>query len=258
MTLGVYLLGALDPAERYAFESHLSYCDICRGELVRLAPLPGLLNQITPEDFADSMLPTGTEGMTVATRAQPVTEPVPIPFQRPEPDFALEPAPRAIPRNKRRNRPATRPNDRPASGRRDGRPPRRYWRIAAAAAAVAILTVAGIFGWQATREESAPPVASGVTWSAEDGAASVEARLVDHEWGTEIQSKVHGLPPGRKCYLFVYDHYGNRQVAGWWGTDHDPNEEIPASTSIMRSKIDRLVYMLDDKETVVFTIEAPR
>lgn len=261
MTLGVYLLGALDPGERFAFESHLSYCEICRGELVRLAPLPGLLNQITPEDFADSLPPTGVEdmgGLTVATQALPVTAPVPIPLQMPSPEAGRVPSPRTsktrprkTPRNNTRN---TKP---PRSS--DGRPPRRYWRVAAAAAAVVILAVAGIFGWQATHEEPAqPPVATGVTWSAEDGAASVEARLVDHEWGTEIQSKIHGLPPGRKCYLFVYDHYGNREVAGWWGTDHDPNEEIPASTSIMRSKIDRLVYMLDDKETVVFTIEAPR
>lgn len=260
MTLGVYLLGALEPAERYAFESHLSYCDICRGELVRLAPLPGLLNQISPDDFADSMPPTGAEGMSVATRAQPVTEPVPLPFELSEAEVGHVPA-QTRPRNKRRNKPSTRLNARPTGGRRDGRPagrpPRRYWRIAAAVATVVVLSVAGIFGWQATHEEPAPSVASDVTWSAADGAASVEARLVDHEWGTEIQSKIHGLPPGRECYLFVYDHYGNRQVAGWWGTDHDSNEEIPASTSIMRSKIDRLVYMLDDKETVVFTVEAP-
>ncbi|MCA1656076.1 MAG: zf-HC2 domain-containing protein, partial [Pseudonocardiaceae bacterium] len=62
VTLGVYLLGALDPAERSEFESHLSVCDICRGELVRLAPLPGLLNQITPDDFAADRPPTGAEG----------------------------------------------------------------------------------------------------------------------------------------------------------------------------------------------------
>jgi hypothetical protein len=255
MTLGVYLLGALDPAERSAFESHLSYCDICRVELVRLAPLPGLLNQITPEDFADSMPPTGMEGTTVVTHAQPVTAPVPLPFQSPEPEAV--PEQRTRPRNKRRTTPPARPGDRSRGGPRDGRPPRRYWRIAAAAAAVVVLAVAGIFGWQATHEKPGTPVAQGVTWSAADGLASVDARLVDHEWGTEIRSKIHGLPPGRTCYLFVYDHYGNRQVAGWWSSDHDPNEEIPASTSIMRSKIDRLVYMLDDKETVVFTIEAP-
>lgn len=242
MTLGVYLLGALDPVERSTFESHLSYCDICRGELVRLAPLPGLLNQITPEDFADSLPPTweeGPAGTTVTTHAEPITDAVPIPVQRPLPPTPAEvglPAPARPVRT------------------------RSYRRVLAAAAVVVVLAVGAVFGWRAMREEPVLPVADGVTWAinSPDGRASVEARLVDHEWGTEIQSKIHGLPPGRKCYLFVYDHYGNREVAGWWGTDHDPNEEIPASTSIMRSKIDRLEYMLDDKETIVFTIEAPR
>ncbi len=232
MTLGVYLLGALDPAERSTFESHLSYCDICRVELVRLSPLPGLLNQITREDFAEDLPPTGvegTEGSPVGTRVQPVTEPVPLPPLREPRDTPVHPLPE-LPRQ------------------------RRHWRVATAAAAVIVLAVAGVFGWRALRE---PPPAEGVTWSTEVGATSVQARLVDHEWGTEIQSEIHGLPPGRECYLKVYDHYGKWEIAGWWGTDHDPNAEIPASTSIQRGKIAKLEYLLDDKETVVATIQAP-
>lgn len=255
MTLGVYLLGALDPSERSAFESHLSYCEICRGELVRLAPLPGLLNQISLGDFSDELPSTAVEGAAVVTRAQPLQ----IPVQLPAPEVVAEPEPQPRPASKRTRR-KSRPEQRPGNewGPGHERPgTRRYWRVASAAAAVVVLAAAAIFGWRAMREEDTIPPAAGVTWTAAVGSTSVEARLVDHEWGTEIQSKIHGLPPGRKCYLFVYDHYGNREVAGWWGTDHDPNEEIPASTSIMRSKIDRLVYMLDDKETVAFTIEAP-
>jgi hypothetical protein len=110
-----------------------------------------------------------------------------------------------------------------------------------------------VFGWRAIRE----PVTPAVTWSVSTGTASAEARLVDHEWGTEIQSKIHGLPPDRGCYLVVYDHYGNREIAGWWGTNHDENAEIPASTSFQRDEIDRMEYRLDDKETVALTIEAP-
>ena len=49
----------------------------------------------------------------------------------------------------------------------------------------------------------------------------------------------------------VYDHYGQPGDRGLVGHRPRPDAEIPASTSIMRSKIDRLVYMLDDKETVV-------
>jgi hypothetical protein len=236
MTLGVYLLGALDPAERFAFESHLASCDICRVELVRLAPLPGMLNQITREDFADDQPPTGAEGTTVTRLPRQTwadTEPVPLPLP-PAIDTPADPP--EVPRQ---------------------RPRKRYWQVAAAAALVVVLAVGGIFGWQAIREP-AVPVAQGVTWSVttSDGSASVDARLVDHEWGTEILSKIEGLPPGRKCYLVVYDHYGKREVAGWWGTDHDANTEIPASTSIPRSKIARLEFKLDDK-TVALTIPAP-
>jgi len=229
MTLGVYLLGALDPTERSAYESHLSYCDICRGELVRLSPLPGLLNQITPEDFADDLQPPGAENAPVVTRVQPVTEPVPLP-------------------------PVPEPRDTPVHVLPETSRRRRHWRVTAAAAAVVVLAVAGVFGWGALRES---PPAEGVTWSVTAGATSVEARLVDHDWGTEIVSEVHGLPPGRECYLKVYDHYGTWEIAGWWGTDHDPEAEIPASTSIPREKIVKLEYLLDDKETVVATIQAP-
>lgn len=226
MTLGVYLLGALEPAERSAFESHLSYCDICRVELVRLSPLPGLLNQITPEDFADDLPPTGAEGSPVVTQVQPITEPVPLP-RLPEPA-----------------------DDTPVRTSR-----RRHWRVYTAAAAVIVLAVAGVFGWRALREPS-PPV-EGVTWSYDVGATSVQARLIDRKWGTEIQSVIRGLPPGRECYLKVYDQYGRFEIAGWWGTDHDPDVEIPASTSFERGKIWKLEYLLDDKETVVATIQAP-
>lgn len=262
MTLGVYLLGALDPAERFAFESHLSYCEICRGELVRLAPLPGLLNQITPEDFAESMPSTEVEAFgPVVTRAQPIIEPARIPVQHAPVRALLPPETGEPPKNRPRNRP-------PKDSVPGSRPPaRRFWRVTRAAAAIVVLAVGAIFGWQTIRHDGAatsptttPPAAAGVVWkgASPDGKVTIEARMVDHEWGTEIQSKIHGLPPGRECYLFVYGHDMYREVAGWWGTDHDPNAEIPGSTSIMRSKIDHLTYMLDDRETVVLTIEAPR
>ncbi|MBX6167003.1 MAG: zf-HC2 domain-containing protein [Thermobispora bispora] len=41
LSLGVYVLGALEPRERAYVEEHLVGCAACRNELVRLAPLPG-------------------------------------------------------------------------------------------------------------------------------------------------------------------------------------------------------------------------
>ena len=40
--LGVYVLGAIDPAERSMVDAHLSTCPECREELAGLAGLPGL------------------------------------------------------------------------------------------------------------------------------------------------------------------------------------------------------------------------
>jgi putative zinc finger protein len=226
-TLGVYLLGALEPPDRSEFESHLAGCGTCRTELVRLAPLPGLLHQISPEDFEDGLPPAPAEPLPVTVSdPQPVTEPVPVPSPP-----VVVPLPAEPPRR-----------------------PRRYWQ-AAAAGIVLILVIGGIFGWQALRHDT-PPAAEGVVWTGSDPNTGVGAdvRLVDREWGTEFEIKVHGAPPDRGCYLVVYDHYGNREVTGWWKTNHDPNDAIPASSSIRRSKIEKLEFKLDDEQTVVLTI----
>jgi|RhiMethySRZTD1v2_1073278.scaffolds.fasta_scaffold05402_4 hypothetical protein len=46
LEVGAYVLGALVPAERDAFEKHLGECAICREEVADLAVLPGLLGRI--------------------------------------------------------------------------------------------------------------------------------------------------------------------------------------------------------------------
>ncbi|MFD1149366.1 anti-sigma factor family protein, partial [Saccharothrix hoggarensis] len=55
VALGAYLLGSLDPAERSSFERHLHGCSVCRREMVRLAPLPGLLGQVQLSDLELSL-----------------------------------------------------------------------------------------------------------------------------------------------------------------------------------------------------------
>lgn len=56
MSLGVYVLGAADTAERQRLEAHLPGCQACRAELGRLAPLPGLLSAI-PEAMRETTPP---------------------------------------------------------------------------------------------------------------------------------------------------------------------------------------------------------
>ena len=53
MSLGVYVLGAADSAERRRLEAHLPGCQECQTELRRLAPLPGLLAGL-PKSFREA------------------------------------------------------------------------------------------------------------------------------------------------------------------------------------------------------------
>lgn len=53
LSLGAYVLGALDPTERAAVDSHLSSCAACRDELAELAAMPGLLSRVRVEDVLE-------------------------------------------------------------------------------------------------------------------------------------------------------------------------------------------------------------
>lgn len=50
ISLGAYVLGALDHRERAEVESHLAGCAGCRDELAGLAPLPGLLGRLSIDE----------------------------------------------------------------------------------------------------------------------------------------------------------------------------------------------------------------
>jgi putative zinc finger protein len=43
---GAYVLGALSPAERSAYQAHLAECDTCPAAVAALAPIPGLLGRV--------------------------------------------------------------------------------------------------------------------------------------------------------------------------------------------------------------------
>ncbi|GAY12787.1 anti-sigma factor [Pseudonocardia sp. N23] len=55
LELGAYLLGSLAPAERSAVDRHLATCADCRAELASLAPLPGLLGRLAPDEARNGL-----------------------------------------------------------------------------------------------------------------------------------------------------------------------------------------------------------
>lgn len=46
LLLGVYVVGAIDPAERSIVDEHMGHCPACRDELAGLAGLPALLGRV--------------------------------------------------------------------------------------------------------------------------------------------------------------------------------------------------------------------
>jgi hypothetical protein len=66
MSLGVYVLGAADAGERARVEAHLPGCPVCQAELMRLAPLPGLL-----ADVPSDLRPEGKQPGEAAGQAAP-------------------------------------------------------------------------------------------------------------------------------------------------------------------------------------------
>ena len=69
LSLGAYVLGALEPADRSVVEHHLTGCASCRAEVSQLAVLPGLMGRLTVDQVAaepPTAPPTGLERLLAA------------------------------------------------------------------------------------------------------------------------------------------------------------------------------------------------
>jgi hypothetical protein len=72
LSLGAYVLGALDPVERAEVDRHLAGCEACRDELAGLAAMPGLLARVRLEDVLEpqpSPAPAMAERLIARLRA---------------------------------------------------------------------------------------------------------------------------------------------------------------------------------------------
>ena len=215
VSLGVYVLGAIDPAERAQVESHLATCRDCRDELAGLAALPALLARVTAEEAMALAASDGPPPIGLASRSEAPPELLATVI------------------------------DLTAARRR-----RRRWRDASLAVAAALIVAAGVFG--GLRLGSSPattPTASGAiyagqpngpwrvaTTSADGMSASVSYRSMG--WGTQLAVKVSGIPVGTSCQLWVIGPGGRRTLAGGWVTDdHEGAVYYPGSAGLSTSGV---------------------
>jgi len=176
--LGVYVVGAIDPAERTVVDEHLRECQACRDELAGLAGLPAMLSRVPVADverfsFAPSQLPEQAE---------------------PSPEL-LNSLLRKV-----------------ASRRRT-----RMWRGIAAVAAAAVIAAGGTAAVLGLTGSGAShgrvwSAASGMNPADHISAVIDYTRVAG---GTDMRVQVRGVSPGTTCQFWVISGNG-RTYAGSW------------------------------------------
>jgi hypothetical protein len=196
LSLGVYVLGAIDPVERGLVDAHLSTCRDCRDELAGLAGLPALLARVNPDEIsrirADDAVPS---------------------------DASDEPPQELL---------GT------VLGLAEARRRRNRWRYLSAAAAV-IVIAGGLFGGlkAATSTTTTRTVIASAgpgswdTTSATSPATGVSATVAyAHElWGSAFQVLVDHIPEGTTCQLWVVHPDGTRTQVSSWTTSQDEGKD---------------------------------
>ncbi len=192
-SLGVYVLGAIDPAERALVDAHLVTCRDCRDELAGLAGLPALLARVNPDEI--SRICADDAVRTVAD-------------DRPPGELIGTVLDLAAARRRRTR-----------------------WRFAAAAAAVAAIA-GGLFGGLSsitTTRTVAIPVSPGDThWETVEATSSTGASAsvaYSHEmWGDAFEVLVDHIPVGTTCQLMVVHPDGTRTQAASWTVASDEGQ----------------------------------
>jgi hypothetical protein len=180
--LGVYVVGAIDPAERSIVDSHLEDCQGCREELSGLAGLPALLGRVPLAD-AERMV-EGSGG---------------------QPDI-YEPSPELLNGLLRR-----------VAARRRGR---RWRSVLALAAAVAVAAGGTATAIEALRPGPAHEAAAGPDRErvqASNGSITAKVSYGPTKWGgTSVRVGVMGVPPGTHCRFWVVADGGRRFLSATW------------------------------------------
>lgn len=236
ISLGVYVLGAIDPAERELVDAHLATCRECRDELAGLAGLPALLARVSTEE---AIALAATDG--------------PLPLadgETPEPAETTEPPPELI---------AT-VLDLTAARRR-----RRRWRDASLGVAAAAIVAVGVFGGLQLGSSPAQQPTSGQvqnlyvgpqngpmkTMTGRSGDMTATVGYASMGWDTQLDAKVTDIPVGTNCQLWVIDTSGNRVLAGNWVTDDlEGNVWYPGSTALSSKDIAAFEVTVGQGQTI--------
>jgi Putative zinc-finger len=236
VALGAYVLGALERAERAELEAHLETCRICRDELDRLAPLPGLLSRLTVEEA--EVLDAADPALAVPALADPDLAP-------PEP-AAAEAAPSAATAS---SAPLERALFEVARERRHARRVRAVGLVAALMLAASAVVGGVLLGG----DEGGAPAPAPLTASASDLRTGVRgsAELTREPWGTRVEVSLAGVRPGERCRLVARSEAGRSEVAANWRVGYLGTAEVPGAVGIPADRLVSLDVVTADNRVLV-------
>lgn len=228
--LGAYLLDALDPRDRAAYQKHLMSCAECRAEFAELAGLPDLLAHVDRDTvLADSVLSAS------ATRERPRPEREPAAVI----EFDAREAPPPVAR-------------RELPGQRNVPPPGRKFLVAALAALA--LVIGGALAL--TSLVSSGSTTSNVKLVAAAGtSASGSAQLRPSGTGSVVTVVVTGVPPGTWCDIFLTDKAGKPTLVRSWKVNYysEPSSEEGAARAVRPNEVSRVLVVDRARHTTLLT-----
>jgi hypothetical protein len=175
--LGVYVVGAIDPAERSVVDAHLETCPDCREELSSLAGLPVLLGRVPLADA--ERLAEGGYGVPD--------------MDEPSADLLNS-----------------------LLGRVAARRRHRRWRSVLTLAAAVAIAAGGAAGVVSALQPAAPRSAAEAVQASGAGITAQISYSPTPWHGTAMRIGVMGIQPGTRCQFWVIGPGGHRSVAGAW------------------------------------------
>jgi hypothetical protein len=229
--LGVYVLGAIDPAERALVDAHVAGCTECRDELAALAGLPALLARVGADEV----------GRISAEDAGPSPSPSPA-EETPREDFVDSLVTLTAARRRRSRR----------------------WQILAAAAALVVAAGGAAAGLRLSSDSSAAqasaqpaPPASWKTASTTSALKGVNAtiRYQKLDWGVAYDVQITGVPKGTTCQLWVTNSQGvHLLAAGWTVTDAGSQDWFPGSSWVPGGQVQGMDVTAGNEQLATFSL----
>jgi predicted anti-sigma-YlaC factor YlaD len=221
--LGVYVVGAIDSANRSLVDHHVAYCPGCRDDLATLAGLPALLGRVTEDQITE--------------------------LAESSPDEPFEAVLAEVVKQRRTERWHRRWH----WGR---------LALAALAPAAAVAVIVG-FALRPDAPPAAAPnpstttlvsVPPQTTLQAHDTVTGVDAKIgmTRKKWGTALTAELAGVPVGTTCKLVAVSKTGRQNDAASWRAAYSGWSMFAGSSMLSPEEILQFeVRSMDDKRTFV-------